>query len=82
MSLLTAIFKPGMRRPQNISCADHQYVCVCVWMCVCPPPRLLNTIGVIWTPYDWLNKFYSCYMAIAVVVINEHGLGIDTRHRH
>ena len=37
-------------------------VCVRVCVCVCPPPRLLITSGVIWTPYDWLNKFYSCYM--------------------
>ena len=32
-------------------------VCVCV--CVCPPPRLLITSSMIWTPYDWLNNFYS-----------------------
>ena len=53
------------------------YVCVFV----CPPPRLLITSGVIWTPYDWLNKFYSCYMATVVVIINGRGLGIDTRRR-
>ena len=28
-----------------------------------PPLRLLITNGVIWNPYDWLNKFYSFYMA-------------------
>ena len=55
-------------------------MCVCV--CVCPPPRLLITSGMIWTPYDWLNKFYSCYMAIVVVIVNRRGLGIDTRHIH
>ena len=36
------------------------------------------TSGVIWTPYDWLNKFYSCYMATLVISINGCGLGIDT----
>ena len=57
-------------------------VCVCVCVCVCPPPRLLITSSMIWTPYDWLNKFYSCYMAIVVVIINGRDLGIDTCHRH
>ena len=36
-------------------------------MCVCPP---LVPNGVIWTPYDWLIKFYSFYMA-AVITIND-----------
>ena len=43
------------------------------------------TSGVIWTSYDWLNKFYSCtavIMTTVVVVVNGHGLGIDTRRRH
>ena len=57
---------------------------MCVYVCVfvCPPPRLLITSGVIWTLYDWLNKFYSCYMATAVVIVNGCGLGIGTRRRH
>ena len=58
------------------------YVCVCVCLCVCPPPRLLITSGVIWTSYDWLNKFYSCDMATVVVIVNGRGLGIGTRRRH
>ena len=37
----------------------------------------VNTSGVIWTPNVWLNKFYSCYMATAVGIINGHGLSID-----
>ena len=57
-------------------------MCVCLRVCVCPPPRLLITRGVIWTPYDWLNKFYSCYMATVVAIVNGRGLGIDTRRRH
>ena len=28
------------------------------------------------TPNDWLNNFYSCYMAAVVDIINEPGLGI------
>ena len=49
----------------------------CETMCVSLPPRLLITSGVIWTPYDWLNKFYSCYMVVVVVINNGCGLGID-----
>ena len=60
-------------------------MCVCVFVCVSPPPRLLITSDVMWHdmgPYDWLNKFYSCYMATAVVIVNGCGLGISMRHRH
>ena len=35
------------------------FLCRC--LCVCTPLRPLITSGVIWTTYDWLNKFYSCY---------------------
>ena len=56
-------------------------VCACMRVCVALPPRLLITSGVILISYDWLNKLYSGYMAIVIVVsiINGHGLGIDTR---
>ena len=46
------------------------------FVCVCLPPRLLITSGVIWTPYDWLNKFYSFYMAAEVVTGSGCGLRI------
>ena len=42
--------------------------CVLVCACVCLPPRLLITSGMIWTIYDWLNKFYSFYMATVVII--------------
>ena len=60
------------------------YVCVFAYVCVrvCVPPRLLITSGVMWTPYNWLNKFYSCYMATVVIIVNGRGLGISTRSRH
>ena len=35
---------------------------------------------MIWNPYDWLNKFYSLYMAAFVNIISRHGLTIVTRH--
>ena len=48
-------------------------------MCVCPPPRLLITSGMIWTPYDCLNKLYSFYMAAEVVIGSRRGLRIKAR---
>ena len=61
-----------------------QIISVCVHLCVCVSPllRLLITSGVIWTPYEWLNKFYSCYLAIVVIIVNGRGLGIDMHRRH
>ena len=29
-----------------------------------------------------LNKFYSCYMATVVIIVNGHGLGIVMHHSH
>ena len=55
-------------------------MCVCV--CVCVPPRLLINSGVIWTPYNWLDKFYSCYVATVVVIVNGYDLGIGMSRRH
>ena len=42
------------------------FVCVCV--CVCSV-RPLITSSMVWTPYDWLNKFNSCSMATVVGII-------------
>ena len=53
--------------------------------CMSSPPRLLITtgmIGMIWTPYDWLNKFYSFCMAAVVRIVSSHGLTIEMRHRN
>ena len=44
--------------------------------------RVLISSGVIWTLYDWLNKFYSCYMVIVVGIVYGCGLGIDTHHKN
>ena len=51
----------------------------CVFVCV-STPRLLITSGATWTPYDWLNKGYSFYMAAVVVIGDGHGLRIE-KHR-
>ena len=58
------------------------WMSVCVFVCV-SALRLLITSGVMWydmDSYDWLNKFYSCFMATVVSIVNGHGLGIDTHH--
>ena len=64
----------GSRAPDflKLLLCGWPYVCVCVCACVraCLPPRLLITSGVIWTPYDYLNKFYSFYMAAIVDIVD------------
>ena len=35
---------------------------------------------MIWTPYDWLNKYYSFCMAAIVNIISRGGLRIEARH--
>ena len=42
------IFKPGMHR----AVCRKDSLCVCVFMCVCVPPRLLTTSGVMWCDID------------------------------
>ena len=44
-------------------------------------PRLLITSGMIYTPYDWLNKFYSFYKPDVVSIISVRGFTIEARHR-
>ena len=53
------------------------HVCGCVCLCL----RLLIICGMIETSYNWLNKFYSCYMATVAIIINgQRGFGIDMCH--
>ena len=40
-----------------------------------------STSDVIWTPYDWVNKLYSFYVATVVSIISGRGLSIDTCHK-
>ena len=49
------------------------YVC----MSLCPPPRLSITSGMIFTPYDWLNKIYSFYTEAAMIIGSGNGLRIE-----
>ena len=36
---------------------------------------------MIWTPYDWLNKGYSFYMAAVIVSGSWHGLRIEVHSK-
>ena len=53
---------------------------VCV--CLCPLPRLLIASGMIWTPYDWSNKFYGLYIAAVVGIDTGRDVSFYTRCRN
>ena len=56
---------------------------VCVFVCVSTPEAINNKWhDVVCDPMRLVKKFYSCYMATVVVIVNGHGLGIGTRRRH
>ena len=58
---------------------------VCVFVYVCPPPRLLITSGMIGikvNPYDWLKKFYRFYIVAIVGISSRCGLIIEVCHRN
>ena len=56
-------------------------MCVCVCLCVSvSAPEGINNLWSDMDQYDWSNKFYSCFIANVVGIINMHGLDIDTRH--
>ena len=51
--LTFSLFKPGARRPPAwFLKIDPVRTSVCVFVCVCPPPRLLITSGVMWCDID------------------------------
>ena len=65
----------------KISLLQEVRVCVGVYACVhVSIPKLLVSGGMIWTPYDWLNKFYNFCMAAIVGIVSRRGLGIEA-HR-
>ena len=37
---------------------------------------------MIWTPFDWVHKFYSFCMVAVVDIINRRGLRVDICHRN
>ena len=77
------IFKPGLHREQ----AGGTCLIVSVWMSVCvfvgvSAPEASNNQWRDMDPCDWLTKFYSCYLATVVIIINGHGLRIGIRRTH
>ena len=62
------------------------HVYVCMYACVYMLARLLMTSSTMWhdmwTPYDWLNEFYTFNMTIVVCIISRYGLRIEARHRN
>ena len=52
---------------------------VCVFVYVCVHPEAI--CSVMWSdmnPYDWLNKFYSLYIAAVIGIIDRCSLRIKT----
>ena len=49
---------------------------------VCLLPKLLITSEMLWTPFDWLNKFYNFYMAAVIGINSSHGLTITIKVCH
>ena len=47
----------------------------CVRECKSTPEAII-TSGMMWCDIDWLTKFYSCYMATAVGIVDGRGLRI------
>ena len=59
-------------------------MCVCGCVCVCPPEAIVissGVIGMIWTPYDWLNKCYS-YCMYCGYSWSKPLVGVDLQLKH
>ena len=75
------IIKPGAPGFLKLFLCGRLYVC----LCVCPPPKLLITSGVIWhdmDPIRLVKQVLQLLYGNCSSYFNEHGLGIDTRHSH
>ena len=85
------LFKPGVRWPQLPHAWFLKIVSVltsvCVYLFVCPSPRLLITSGMMWGDMDLIRLVKQVlqlldYMATVVIIVNGRSLGIGTRRRH
>ena len=71
-------------QPSTMQCCYRRkflillYWCSTFWVQCFPKFTVINNQHFA-TPYDWLNKFYNCYMATVAIIINGRGFGIDTR---
>ena len=52
-------------------------MCVCVYIFALGHKLLVVWCDMIKTPYDWLNKLYSVYMAVIVSIISRPDLRIE-----
>ena len=58
---------------------------MCVFLCVCPPLRLLLTSGVMWCDMDpiiLVKQVLQLLHGNVVVIANGRGLGIGMHRRH
>ena len=74
-----AVFKPGNRCVPGFI---KLILCKCLCVFVSLSPGLLLTSGMIWTPYDWLNNFYTVYVAAVVGIVRRCGLSTDINVHH
>ena len=58
------------------------YVSMCVFVCVFCLLLSTRLSGIVWTQYDWVNKFYNFYMSAVVDVVSRCGSSIDAHHRN
>ena len=79
--LLRGVVKPGVGWPYWCTPGFLNLI-LCGCLCVCLPLSILITSDVICIPYDWLNKFYSCYVAAVVSIISRRGLSTDAHHKN
>ena len=92
----------AIHRSFNQVCASHRPVStwflevafvlmsVCVYMCVCPPPRSLITSGMIWCDIDpvglikqvlWIFPIFQLiYMTLDTYKMDGHDLSNAARH--
>ena len=75
--LLGGIVKPGVGWPYWCTPGFLNLI-----LCGCRPLRIFITSDVMWIPYDWLNKFYSFYVAAVVSIISRRGLSTDAHHEN
>ena len=54
----------------------YVYACVCAYVGGCiTDQRKFITSGMVWIPFDWLNKFYSYHLPPPIIsIVNRYGL--------
>ena len=63
----------------------YKCVCACVCMCVWPSSYYMLNSSTMWCdmdPYDWLDIFYTFYVAAVIDTISRFGITIEMCHRN